>query len=199
LIQGKNIISLRYGLSTPKTYTLELENRHQDATMNLDLGDRPQLQIRPATRDDVPILFDLIGALAEYEQLSHQVVGCAADLEKHLFDRHYIEALIAQWEGKPAGFALFFHNYSTFLTQPGLYLEDVFVRPEFRRQGIGSALLRTLAKIALERGCGRFEWSVLDWNQPAIDFYQRMGADVLPDWRICRVTGSALANLATEI
>lgn len=156
--------------------------------MTLDAGDRPQLQIRPATRDDVPILFDLIGALAEYEQLSHQVVGSAADLEKDLCDRHYVEALIAEWQEKPVGFALFFHNYSTFLTQPGLYLEDLFVRPEYRRQGIGSALLKNLAKIALERGCGRFEWAVLDWNEPAIAFYQRMGADVLPDWRICRVT-----------
>lgn len=163
----------------------------------MTVGDRPQLDIRPATRDDVPILFDLIGALAEYEQLSDQVVGSVAELEKHLCDRGYVEALIAQWEGKPVGFALFFHNYSTFRTQPGLYLEDLFVRPEYRRQGIGSALLKTLAKIALERGCGRFEWAVLDWNQPAIAFYQRMGADVLPDWRICRVTGSALSDLAT--
>jgi GNAT superfamily N-acetyltransferase len=151
-------------------------------------GDRPPLHIRPATRDDVPILFDLIGALAEYEQLSDQVVGSPAELEKHLCDQHYAEALIAEWEEKPVGFALFFHNYSTFRTQPGLYLEDLFVRPEYRRQGIGSALLRSLAKIALERGCGRFEWAVLDWNEPAIAFYQRMGADVLPDWRICRVT-----------
>ncbi|MDJ1174719.1 GNAT family N-acetyltransferase [Roseofilum capinflatum] len=165
--------------------------------MTLDMGDRPQLQIRLATRDDVPILFDLIGALAEYEKLSHQVVGNAADLEKHLCDRHYIEALIAEWEGKPVGFTLFFHNYSTFLTQPGLYLEDLFVRPEYRRKGIGSALLRTVAKIALERGCGRFDWAVLDWNEPAIAFYERMGAQVLPDWRICRVTGSALTDLAT--
>lgn len=162
-------------------------------------GDRPKLQIRLATRDDVPTLFELIGALAESEKLSHQVIGCATDLEKHLFDQHYIEALMAEWEGKPVGFALFFHNYSTFLTQPGLYLEDIFVRPEYRRKGIGSALLRTLAKIALDRGCGRFDWAVLDWNEPAIAFYERMGAQVLPDWRICRVTGSALTDLAISI
>ncbi len=166
--------------------------------MTLDQNDRPQLQIRPATRQDAPVLFNLIKALAAYEKLSHHVTGSAADLETHLFDHQYIEALMAEWEGTPVGFALFFHNYSTFLTQPGLYLEDIFVQPEFRRHGIGSALLKTLAKIALERGCGRFEWTVLDWNQPAIAFYERMGAHVLPDWRICRVTGSALRELAAD-
>jgi len=159
-------------------------------------GDRPQLQIRPATRDDVPILFDLIGALAEYEQLSHQVVGCAADLEKHLCDRHYIEALIAHWEEKPAGFALFLPSYSTFRTQPGLHLEGLFVLPEFRRQGIGRALLKRLGQIVLERGYDHLEWAALDWNQPAIAFYEQIGAPILSDCRLYRVSDSTLTNLA---
>lgn len=154
--------------------------------------------IRPVTPADVPTLFALITALAEYEKLSHQVSGDAAALEAHLFgDRPYIEAVIAEWQGAPVGFALFFHNYSTFLTKPGIYLEDLFVLPEYRGHGIGKALLVHVAQIAADRGCGRLEWSVLDWNELAIGFYQRMGAEVLPDWRICRVTGEALQQLST--
>ncbi len=118
---------------------------------------------------------------------------------QHLFgSRPYAEAIVAEANSLIVGFALFFSNYSTFLTKPGIYLEDVFVLPEYRRQGIGKALLIYLGKLALERDVGRLEWSVLDWNQSAIDFYQTMGAKVLPDWRICRVTGDALKNLANK-
>lgn len=153
--------------------------------------------VRSAIAADVPTIFALIQALAEYEKLSHEVVGSPESLESHLFgDRPYAEALVAEVAGHGVGFALFFHNYSTFLTQPGIYLEDLFVLPEYRDRGIGKALITYLAQLAVERNCGRLEWSVLDWNAPAIAFYERMGADVLPDWRTCRVTGQSLANLA---
>ena len=119
------------------------------------------------------------------------------DLQEHLFgSRTYAEAIIAQWEDKTVGFALFFPNYSTFLTKPGIYLEDVFVLPDYRRRGIGTAILAYLGKLAVARDAGRLEWSVLDWNESAIAFYQKMGAKVLPDWRTCRVTGSGLKSLA---
>ena len=155
------------------------------------------LVVRPAQVADVPVLFDLIGALAEYEKLSHAVTGSADALKEHLFgSRPYAEALVAEYTGEAVGFALFFSNYSTFLTQPGIYLEDLFVLPQYRGKGIGKAILSHLAKLAVERGCGRLEWSVLDWNEPAIAFYRRIGAAVLPDWRICRVTGAAILQLA---
>ncbi|MBD2577303.1 GNAT family N-acetyltransferase [Oscillatoria sp. FACHB-1406] len=155
------------------------------------------LIIRPTTPQDVSTLFKLIQALAEYEKLSHAVTGNAAALGEHLFgDRPYAEALIAEWEGEAAGFALFFQNYSTFLTQPGIYLEDLFVLPQYRRQGIGKALLAEVARLAVERKAGRLEWSVLDWNEPAIAFYKQMGAKILLEWQICRVTGTALPELA---
>ncbi len=153
--------------------------------------------IRAATLEDVNALFGLIQALADYEKLTHQVTGNAELLKQHLFgDRPYAEAIAAEVDGKIVGFALFFYNYSTFLTKPGMYLEDLFVLPDYRRLGIGKALLTHLAQRALAENCGRLEWSVLDWNQSAIAFYQRMGADVLPDWRICRVTGDSLTALA---
>ncbi|OKH29108.1 GNAT family N-acetyltransferase [Chroogloeocystis siderophila] len=156
-----------------------------------------EITLRPATPDDVSVLFFLIQALAEYEKLSHAVTGSAEALRQHLFNpQPYVEAIIAETQGKAVGFALFFHNYSTFLTQPGIYLEDLFVLPEYRRQGIGKALIKYLAQLAIERDCGRLEWSVLDWNEPAISFYRRMGAAILPDWRICRVTGEAIASIA---
>lgn len=157
------------------------------------------LYLRPATPADVPTIFQLIRALADYEKLSHAVTGTAADLETHLFGPHpCAEVVLAEWEGIVAGFALFFRNYSTFLTRPGLYLEDLFVLPDYRGRGVGKALLKHLGQVAIERGYGRVEWSVLDWNQPAIAFYERMGATVLPDWRICRVTGEALHTLAQD-
>ena len=155
------------------------------------------LNIRPARSEDTPQIFDLIKALAEYEKLSARVTGNVRDLEQHLFgERPYIEAILAEWEGKVVGFGLFFPNYSTFLTKPGIYLEDLFVLPNYRRKGIGKAMLSYIGKLAIERGAGRLEWSVLDWNQSAIAFYQEIGATVLPDWRICRVTEDSLQTLA---
>lgn len=154
--------------------------------------------LRPATPADVPDLVRLITALAEYEQLTHLLQITPQALHGHLFGaRPVVEALVAELDdGRVVGFALYFTNFSTFLCKPGLYLEDLFVEPAQRGLGIGKALLRALAKLAVERDCGRFEWSVLDWNEPAIRFYQAMGASVLPDWRICRVTGAALERLA---
>jgi GNAT superfamily N-acetyltransferase len=155
------------------------------------------LQIRAAQPQDVSTLFQLIQALAVYENLSHQVVGSPEALKHHLFgDRPYAEAVLANYKDQSVGVALFFTNYSTFLTQPGLYLEDLFVLPDYRGKGIGKALLAYLARLAHDRSYGRLEWSVLDWNEPAIGFYQCMGATVLPDWRICRVTGAAIAQMA---
>ncbi len=158
------------------------------------------LNLRPATPVDVPVLFELIQALAEYENLSHAVTGNADALSEHLFgSRPYVEAILAESAGEAVGFALFFTNYSTFLTQPGIYLEDLFVLPGYRRRGIGKAILTYLAQLAVERSCGRLEWSVLDWNQPAIAFYHRLGAAILEDWRICRVTGESLTQLAKPL
>jgi len=156
-----------------------------------------QINIRAAVPGDEAVIFRLIQALAEYEHLTDQVTGSEALLRSHLFsDRPYAEAILAEIEGAAVGFALFFYNYSTFLTKPGIYLEDLFVLPNYRSQGIGKALLVYLAQRAIAQECGRLEWSVLDWNAPAIGFYQRMGATMLPDWRICRVTGDALDHMA---
>jgi len=153
--------------------------------------------IRPARPEDVPAIHAMIRALAEYEKLEHLCVATPADLDAALFGpRPAAEALIACRNGAPAAFALFFLNYSTFLGRRGLWLEDLFVLPAHRRQGCANALLKALARIARERGCGRFEWSVLDWNTSAIDFYRTLGATVLPDWRIVRVVGPALDALA---
>lgn len=155
------------------------------------------LILRFAEPADCGVLFDLIQQLAEYEKLSDAVTGNISSLKEHLFgSRTYVEAILAEDAGQTVGFALFFHNYSTFLTKPGIYLEDLFVIPEFRRQGVGKALLTKLAQIAVERDCGRLEWSVLDWNEPAKAFYRSMGAAILDDWRICRVTEEALTQLA---
>jgi GNAT superfamily N-acetyltransferase len=155
--------------------------------------------IRAATRSDVPLLKEFICALAEYEKLGHECVVTEGKLERTLFDdKPAAEALIAFVDEKPAGFALFFQNYSTFLAQPGLYLEDLFVKPELRRRGVGQALFRRLAQIACERGCGRFEWSALDWNTPAIEFYKRRGAQAMSEWTVYRLTGDALINAAGQ-
>jgi GNAT superfamily N-acetyltransferase len=154
--------------------------------------------IRAAGPQDVPAVHAMIGALAAYERLSHLHVATEADLHASLFGpRPAAEVLIASRSGRPAAFALFFHNFSTFLGRRGLWLEDLFVEPEFRRQGCAKALLRALAGIARDRGCGRFEWAVLDWNASAIEFYQSLGATVLPDWRIVRVVGDALDTMAS--
>ena len=137
----------------------------------------------------------LIRELADYEQLVHLVVVTPASLEPHLFGpRPVAEAVVGEANGSVVAFALFFTNFSTFLGQPGLYLEDLYVQPTHRGTGLGKALLQHLGALAVARGCGRFEWSVLDWNESAISFYERMGATVLPDWRICRVSGAALAK-----
>ena len=155
-------------------------------------------EIRPATRADVPAIHQMIGLLAEYEKLSHLHVSGEADLTSALFgERPAAEVLIACKKGTPAAFALFFHNFSTFLGRRGLWLEDLYVRPEFRRQGCAKALLQALAALARSRGCGRFEWSVLDWNTPAIGFYEGLGARLMDGWSIVRVTGVALTKLAS--
>ena len=154
------------------------------------------LIVRFAEPADYSVLFKLIQGLAEYEKLSHAVTGNALALKEHLFGSHkYIEAIFAESAGHAVGFALFFHNYSTFLTKPGIYLEDLFVLPEYRRQGIGKALITKVAQIAVERDCGRLEWSVLDWNESAKAFYRSMGASILDDWQICRVTEDMLPNI----
>lgn len=140
-----------------------------------------------------------IRALAEYEKLSHEVVATEADIHAGLFGpKRVAECAIAEWEGAPAGFALFFHNYSTFAGKPGIYLEDLFVLPELRGNGIGKVLLAHLAKLARERGCARLEWAVLDWNAPSIAFYQSLGARPMDDWTVYRLTGDALSRLAAQ-
>ena len=159
---------------------------------------RDSVTIRPARPEDVPTVVGLIGALAEYERLSDDCHADAAALAEHLFGAHaYAEVLIAEKAQTPAGFALFFHNYSTFLTKPGIYLEDLFVKSEFRGQGIGRDLLAELARIAVARGCGRLEWSVLKWNEPAIGFYKRLGAEPMEEWLVFRLTGNALVELGS--
>lgn len=157
----------------------------------------PDLHIRAATIADVPQILRFIRALAVYEKLEHMVVADESKLAATLFGPHpAAEVRIAEWQGTPAGFALFFHNYSTFLAKPGIYLEDLFVLPEYRGKGIGKALLIHLAQLAVARDCGRLEWSVLDWNTPAIEFYQSLGAVPMDEWTVYRVAGDALPALA---
>jgi len=159
----------------------------------------PELEIRAAVEDDAPLILRLIEELAEYERLSNEVVATEETLRKSLFgERRYAEALIGEIGGEPAGFALFFHSFSTFLGKPGIYLEDLYVRPQFRGSGLGRALLVYLARLALERGCGRLEWSVLDWNEPAIGFYKSVGAAPVDGWTGYRVTGKALEEMGGE-
>ena len=155
--------------------------------------------LRAATAADVAAVHALMHELAEYEKLTHLFVATPHDLHEALFGAHpAAECLVADnASGTVVGYALFFHNYSTFLGRRGLYLEDLYVQPSQRGLGVGKALLQRLAGLAHERGCARFEWTVLDWNQPAIDFYQSMGATVLPDWRIVRMTGDALSKFAS--
>ncbi len=159
----------------------------------------PLLSIRPATIDDVPLIRALIGELAEYEQLADAAVATDADLRAQLFGADpAAEVLIGEVDGEPAGFALFFHNFSTFLGKRGLYLEDLFVRPAARGVGLGKHLMAALARIAVQRDCGRFEWSVLDWNAPAIGFYRRIGAVGMDEWTVQRLEGEALHALASH-
>jgi GNAT superfamily N-acetyltransferase len=155
--------------------------------------------LRPARPEDVSLIVELIRELADFERLADQVEVDPARLDEHLFGpRPYAECVIAWVGSEAAGFALFFHNYSTFLGRPGIYLEDLFVRPVFRGQGHGEALLRHLASLAVERRCGRLEWSVLDWNQRAIDFYRKLGAEPMDEWTVFRVSGFALERLAAD-
>ena len=159
----------------------------------------PDITIRPATAQDLPQVLAFIRELARYERLEAQVVATQADLELALFGaRPYAEVVFGCLAGTPVGFALFFHNFSTFLGKPGLYLEDLYVRPAARGRGLGSHMLAWLARLALERGCGRFEWSVLDWNEPALKVYRGLGARAADDWTLHRVTGEALLQLAAK-
>jgi GNAT superfamily N-acetyltransferase len=159
-------------------------------------GSPPAVTIAGATPADVPVILGFIRDLARYERLEYAVVATEDDLRTWLFgERPLAEVIIARVEGEPLGFALFFPNFSTFLGRPGIYLEDLFVRESARGRGIGKALLTHLARLASARGWGRVEWAVLDWNRPAIEFYRRLGAVTLDDWRICRLTGEALEKL----
>jgi GNAT superfamily N-acetyltransferase len=156
------------------------------------------IQLRWATEADVPLILELIRALAEYEKLSDEVSATEELLRRHLFGaQRFAEARLACTDRRPVGFALFFHNFSTFLGRPGIYLEDIFVLPEFRGAGIGRALLRDLARIAIERDCARLEWAVLDWNEPALRFYDELGAKPMSQWRLHRMTRPAIEKLAT--
>ena len=156
-------------------------------------------RIRPATAADLRLIVSFIRELAEYERLLHEVRLDEAVLGEKLFGpRPYAETLIGEVDGEPQGFALFFHNFSTFEGRPGIYLEDLFVRPDARGKGLGKALIEAVARLAVERNCARFEWSVLDWNAPSIAFYETLGARMMSDWKIMRVDGDALAALAVQ-
>lgn len=161
------------------------------------MTEAPRFEIKPATESDVPIIFSFIEKLAAYERLSHEIVATEERLRRTLFaGRRTAEVAIAYEASQPVGFVLFFHNYSTFLARPGLYIEDLFIEEGYRRRGYGRALLLYVARLAKERGCGRLEWSVLDWNQPAIDFYKKLGAVPMNEWTVFRVTGQGLDKLA---
>jgi GNAT superfamily N-acetyltransferase len=157
------------------------------------------LRVAPAAESDVALILSFVRKLAEYEKLSHLVVATEDNIREHVFGANPVaEVLLAYWDEEPAGFALYLRNFSTFLGQPGIYLEDLFVEPEHRGKGIGKALLARLAKITVERGYGRLEWAVLDWNTPSIEFYRSLGATPLDEWTAYRLTGAALDRLATE-
>ncbi len=158
-----------------------------------------QFVIRSATENDADTIFSLIKELAEYERLSDEVVATADDIRDSLFGQHpYAEALIGEYEVVPISFALFFYNFSTFLGKPGIYLEDLYVKPEYRSKGFGRRMLAHIARLAIDRNCGRFEWSVLDWNLPAIRTYEQLKAKPMNDWILYRLTGEALWQLASE-
>ena len=157
-----------------------------------------EMTFRFANQDDVPVILRFIKDLAAYEKMADQVIADEELLTEWIFEKKKAEVLFVLSEGKPVGFALFFHNFSTFLGRAGLYLEDLFVLPEYRGRGYGKGLLKQLAKIAVERGCGRLEWWCLDWNKPSIDFYLSLGAEPMSDWTSYRLTGDTLTNLAKE-
>lgn len=155
-----------------------------------------QVDTRFATESDVPVILYFIRELAAYENMSEEVVATEALLKEWIFEKKKAEVILAQAEGETVGFALFFHNFSTFLGRAGIYLEDLFVKKEYRGKGYGKALLKELAKITVDRGCGRLEWSCLDWNQPSIDFYLSLGAKPMDEWTVYRLTGETLENFA---
>ena len=154
-----------------------------------------EVTFRKAVREDVPLILEFIKGLAEYEKMSDEVVATEEILDEWLFEKEKAEVIFAIAEGEEVGFALFFHNFSTFLGRAGIYLEDLFVKPKYRGNGYGKAILKRLAQIAVERGCGRLEWSCLDWNQPSIDFYLSLGATPMSGWTGYRLTGETLANI----
>jgi GNAT superfamily N-acetyltransferase len=157
-----------------------------------------EFQIRSANESDVKLILQFITDLGAYEKLSHAVVATEEKLLDTLFRRHFAEVVIGEYKGEPVGFALFFHNYSTFLGQAGIYLEDLYINPEMRGKGFGKSMLKYLAKLAIERDCGRLEWACLDWNEPSICFYKGLGAEALNDWSVYRLTGETLQALAEE-
>ncbi len=159
---------------------------------------REELTFRFAERKDTPLILKFIRELADYEKMLDEVVADEKTLEEWIFDRQKAEVLFAVAEGKEVGFALFFHNFSTFLGRAGIYLEDLFVQPEYRGRGYGKGILKKLAAIALERGCGRLEWWCLDWNKPSIDFYLSLGAEPMSDWTVYRIAGDTLRKMGGE-
>jgi GNAT superfamily N-acetyltransferase len=167
--------------------------------MMMQPADKKPFTIRTAGKEDVLLILDFIKKLAEYERLSHEVVAIPADLDRYLFGNEKVAEVIIGCEGElPVGFALFFHNFSTFLGKPGIYLEDLFVLEEHRGKGYGTRLLAHLAALAIERSCGRLEWAVLDWNEPSIEFYKSLGARMMDEWIVNRMTGENLAKLAVR-
>ena len=175
-----------------------VDTPHCDCEESAPMPD-DSLKIRPATEVDVPLLLEVIRAIAEYEKLIDQVKATEETLRESLFGQYpAAEALIGEWEGEPAAFAVYFYNFSPFTGRPGLYLEDLFVKPEYRQRGIGKLMLKRLAKIAMERGCPRLEWVALDWNESAIEFYEGLGAKQMSDWRLFRMTGNPLKQLAKD-
>lgn len=163
------------------------------------MEEKRELRFRFAERRDTDLILRFIRELAEYEQLLHEVVATEEILEHWLFDKEKAEVIFAEAEGETVGFALFFHNFSTFLGRAGLYLEDLYVRPEYRGRGYGKKLLQKLAALAVERGCGRLEWWCLDWNRPSIDFYISLGAEPMEEWTVYRIAGDRLKQMAEEL
>lgn len=161
--------------------------------------DQKSLDIKTATKNDIPLVLEFIRELAEYERMAEQVVASEESVEQSLFcESPAAEAFIGRVNNEPVAFAIIFHNYSTFVSKPGLYLEDLFVKPEQRGKGFGKTMLQFLAKLAIKRGCGRFEWAVLDWNKPAIDFYKSLGAEAMDEWTVFRLADEALENMAKD-
>ena len=155
--------------------------------------------IRAALENDVPVILSFVKELAKYEKLNHEVKATEEILYKNIFEKKYAEVVIGEFDSIPVGFALFFHNFSTFLGKPGIYLEDLFVKEEYRSRGFGKKILSYLAKLTIERDCGRLEWSVLDWNKPAIDFYLSIGAEPMDEWTVYRLPGKELSKLADRL